>query len=400
MAAAMQDELACALQPPEGPRLTVLLVTNEFGGHEKMLLEWLREAQHQNCQIEVHCRNIPELQEQCAGAGLHVNAVAYAVPGQRGRISGIFRDLFATSRILRRTPSNSIVLFAPGVVQAAPWHILAAALCRRRMASYVPMAYRSRDMQFRFAILRDWFVRQMIRHVDIWITITEQQRRLLKDQWRISAPAYVIPNRLNLQGEETAVEPVSADEGHPTRVLFLGRFERNQKGLDWLVAELRRHRSSWLGRMSFVFQGQGEYEHALRQLALEISDDAVSIAPWGNVVQEMQRADVLLLPSRFEGFPLVAIEAAHHGVPVVASARAGLADVLLPECIFPLGDFEAMRKAIERMRDPHARIAALAHTRTRMRTLLSRDRFEQAVRDITRELAGDAPITRHASATS
>jgi len=366
-----------------------------------MLLEWLRESiQQGEGGIRIYCRNIPDLPQECAVAGMHADALAYAIPGQRGRFSEIFHDLVATLRILRRMPRDSIALFAPGVVQAAPWHIMVAALCRRRVASYVPMAYGSRDMCFRFATLRDWFVRQVIRNVDIWITITEQQRRLLKDQWRIRAPIYVIPNRLQLPGIEAICKPIPADQNRPIRVLFLGRFERNQKGLDWLVAELRRHRSFWVGRMQLVFQGQGEYEPALRELALEISDDAVSIAPWGDVSLEMQRADVLLLPSRFEGFPLVAVEATHYGVPIVASNQAGLADVLPPECIFPFGDFEAMSKAIERMRDPLTRSSVLVHARTRMRPLLLKDRFEQAVCDVTRELAGNAPITNHASATS
>jgi glycosyltransferase involved in cell wall biosynthesis len=253
-------------------------------------------------------------------------------------------------------------------------------------------------MHFRFATLRDWIARQVIRHVDIWITITEQQRRLLKDQWRIDAPIFVVPNRLKLPVAAATIKPIPADGRRPMRVLFLGRFERNQKGLDWLVTELRRHRSSWLGRLCFVFQGQGEYEQALQQLAQEIPDDAVSIAPWGDVLQEMQRADVLLLPSRFEGFPLVAVEATHYGVPIVASSQAGLADVLPPECIFPFGDFGAMSKALERMRNPLARASAVACAQTRMRPLLSTDRFEQAVSIVTRELAGNTTATNHASA--
>ncbi len=151
--------------------------------------------------------------------------------------------------------------------------------------------------------------------------------------------------------------------------------------------------------MKFVFQGQGEYEQALRQLALEMPDEAVSIAPWGDVLQEMQQADVLLLPSRFEGFPLVAVEAAHYGLPIVASNQAGLADVLPPECIFPFGDFEALSQAIERMRDPLVRTSAVAHARTRMKPLLSSDRFERAVANVTREFAGSAAGKSHASAT-
>jgi glycosyltransferase involved in cell wall biosynthesis len=113
----------------------------------------------------------------------------------------------------------------------------------------------------------------------------------------------------------------------------------------------------------------------------------------------MQRADVLLLPSRFEGFPLVAIEATHYGVPVVASSQAGLADALPQECIFPFGDFEALLKTIEHMRDPVARTSAATYAKTRMRDLLSDDKFEHAVANVTHEFAGVASGAGHVPAT-
>lgn len=400
MVPATQHEFACSLQHqhPAGSQVAVLLVTHEFGGHEKMLLEWLKVVQR-DIQIDIYCRNIPELPQQCGAAGLHADTFAYAIPSRRWRIFKTFDDLLKTLRIIRRMPADAVVLFAPGVVQTEPWHILAAALCRRRVASYVPMAYGSRDMRFRFAALRDWFARQVSRHVDLWITITEQQRRLLQGRWLVRAPIYVVPNRLQLPGTTAMVGPTQTEEHRSTRVLFLGRFEHNQKGLDWLVAELRRHRPLWVGRMRFVFQGQGEYEQQLRRLAVETAGDSVSVAPWGDGTQAIQQADVLLLPSRFEGFPLVAVEATHYGVPVVASNEAGLADVLPQECLFPFGDFEAMIRSIEHMRDSGARVSAVAHARARMQLLLSKDRFEQAVAHVIREFAGDIAGAQDSSAT-
>lgn len=380
------------------PCCHVLLTTTSFGGHERMLLEWLKEASRQRgLAIRIHCRNIPELIRECASAGFSVDASAYAIPERWRRISSIFRDLAATSVILRKTRVDSIALFAPGVVQTGLGHVLLAAIRRRRVACYVPMAYASRDMLFRYAVVRDWVARRVARHVGVWITITEQQRQLLNALWRVEAPVYTVTNRLRLLNEPVALAPVKR-QGGPLRVLFLGRFDRNQKGLDWLVAELRRHHSVWRGQARFVFQGQGEYEHALRQLALEMKDDLVSVAPWGDGTQAIQQADVVLLPSRFEGFPLVAIEAIHCGVPVVASNQSGLTDVLPTECLFPFGDFEAMISSIGHMRDSRTRASAVAHARARMQVLLSKERFEQGVAGIIREFAGGISGTRDSSA--
>jgi glycosyltransferase involved in cell wall biosynthesis len=366
-------------------QMKVLLLTKEFGGHEKMLLEWLKEALKQGLHIDISCRNITELKRESDERGLTINQFAYDNVDQRACLWATFCELIATLSLLRRISHDHIILFAPGVVQLPPWHSLMASLLGYRVASYIPMAYKSSDMRFRYAGLRDWFIRQLIRHVDIWITISEQQRQLLKGQWRIKAPIYVVPNRLELPHISKIHQSNSVCENRPTRVLFIGRFEPNQKGLDWLVDELRRNSASWVGRIEFIFQGKGEFEQVLRQLALEMPNNAVRIAPWGDVKQELLQADALLLPSRFEGFPLVAVEAAYYGIPIIASDKAGLSDVLPSESIFPFGDFESLMRSIDRIKDPFARSCSVNFTLTRMQSILSLGEFEQCVKNIVTE---------------
>jgi glycosyltransferase involved in cell wall biosynthesis len=62
----------------------------------------------------------------------------------------------------------------------------------------------------------------------------------------------------------------------------------------------------------------------------------------------MRRADVVVLPSREEGFGLVAVEAAVLGVPFVGSATGGLAEVcaILGHRTFTPGDEEALAAAV------------------------------------------------------
>jgi glycosyltransferase involved in cell wall biosynthesis len=62
----------------------------------------------------------------------------------------------------------------------------------------------------------------------------------------------------------------------------------------------------------------------------------------------MRAADLVVLPSREEGFGLVAAEAATLGVPFVGSAVGGLKDIcdLLGHPTFPLGDDAALARAI------------------------------------------------------
>jgi glycosyltransferase involved in cell wall biosynthesis len=70
-------------------------------------------------------------------------------------------------------------------------------------------------------------------------------------------------------------------------------------------------------------------------------------------------AAVVAVPSRREGFGLVAAEAMAHGKPVVASAVGGLLDLVVDGetgLLVPPGDVEALRAALERLLgDPELR---------------------------------------------
>lgn len=80
-------------------------------------------------------------------------------------------------------------------------------------------------------------------------------------------------------------------------------------------------------------------------------------------------ADVVVIPSRWEGFGLVAVEAMAAGVPVIASAVDGLVDVVGDAGILvPPEDVEALRDALLRVRDDsqlRAELAARGRIRAR-----------------------------------
>lgn len=72
----------------------------------------------------------------------------------------------------------------------------------------------------------------------------------------------------------------------------------------------------------------------------------------GDVRGVLSAADMLVMPSRWEGFGLAAAEAMAASLPVVASDVAGLRDVVLPHrtgLLVPCGDVVALAEAVERL---------------------------------------------------
>jgi glycosyltransferase involved in cell wall biosynthesis len=103
---------------------------------------------------------------------------------------------------------------------------------------------------------------------------------------------------------------------------------------------------------SFVLAliGEGPLREELESavISLGLSDRVTFLGAVSNPYPLMREADVLVLPSREEGFGLVAVEAAVLGVPFVGSAVGGLREVceVLGHRTFPLGDYNALAAAV------------------------------------------------------
>jgi glycosyltransferase involved in cell wall biosynthesis len=118
--------------------------------------------------------------------------------------------------------------------------------------------------------------------------------------------------------------------GRPTRngmleLLFVGRFDR-QKGLDILLAAA----AEFEGRVTVRVIGANVVDEAV---ARKIPSN-VTFLGWKSPLQieaELRNCDVVVMPSRWESFGLVALEAMRAGRPVLASRIGGLSEVVRDE---------------------------------------------------------------------
>ncbi len=116
-------------------------------------------------------------------------------------------------------------------------------------------------------------------------------------------------------------------------ILCLGRLAP-QKGFDLaLKAFAQVERAVPKARLMIV--GEGVEELALKQLAstLGIAEkvDFTGSVPPEDVYAVINKATMLLLPSRFEGLPLVALQAARMQRPIISSAVDGLPELVVDQ---------------------------------------------------------------------
>jgi len=107
----------------------------------------------------------------------------------------------------------------------------------------------------------------------------------------------------------------------PRRFLFTGRYE-NAKALDVLVEAYKRYRNSITDSWPLTCCGRGELASLLK--GVDGIEDRGFVQP-ADQQQLLAEHGAFLLPSRYDPWPLVLVEACAAGLPIVCSEACGSA---------------------------------------------------------------------------
>ena len=150
------------------------------------------------------------------------------------------------------------------------------------------------------------------RKLDHTIVLCQQDAETYNQYDPASKPV-VIYNPLTLK-------PGSPSTGKTKSFLAVGRFSRQHKGFDLLIEAFylfSQKNHEW--KLNIV--GEGVEENLYRSLIKKYNlDNRVTIYPFTNQIQDYySNAQIYVLSSRWEGMPLVLVEAMSHGLPIVTS---------------------------------------------------------------------------------
>jgi glycosyltransferase involved in cell wall biosynthesis len=171
---------------------------------------------------------------------------------------------------------------------------------------------------------------------------------------RLRRKFVVIPNFIETS-EFQPIERAAARTAYhltaeDTAIVYAGRLVQ-EKRVDLLIeafALLLPERPS--ARLFIAGEGPDNdrlQQQVTRQHVAQVS--FLGLLPKSEVHRLLAGADVLVLPSRFEGFPMVALEALAYGVPVVASDVGGIREILndgLERFIWNTADPEELKRKI------------------------------------------------------
>ncbi len=325
-------------------RIALCITELDVGGAERFLVELASRLDRNLFKPAIYCLG-PH--PHGAGTALVDRLSAAEVPVRFFDARGI-GDAFRVLRELR----NDFDRQRPALVQTFLWHanVLGTLAARglavsesdqRRVPIITGLRVAEPRRRWRQPIER-WLGRWADRHV----AVSEGVARFARERiGLVPEKIVVISNGVDVERfPAPAIDPRSLGVRQGRRfLLFVGRLDRqDQKGASRLID----HAPVLLNKLEkhdLVIVGDGPLAESLRRRAARLDlQDRVHWLGWRNDLPAiLAAADLLIVPSRWEGMSNVVLEAMASGKPVVAQAAEGISELLAdqPEQIVAVNDW-------------------------------------------------------------
>jgi glycosyltransferase involved in cell wall biosynthesis len=319
--------------PSERPSFPLFLITHEFypvsGGIATFAEEIARASANLGYDVEVWAQSAPGEPDKAWPFRLR----RMPLKGSHDFICQIrlARELVRYRRQLRNA---TVYIPEPGPMLTMMLLQFFAAFRPKRL---VLTFHGTEILRFADSPIRRWLAGRLIRHATRVSTLTTYTQELLLERFPHAAgKIFLTPGAL--RSDFAVVPRREARERGKIVVLTVGRLHPRKgqlvalEALQMLPSEVRSRIEYWIvgGR------NKGNYEDRLRERAA--GDSALTVRFFGNIPDEelsevYDRSDIFALTSinhghSVEGFGLVYLEAAAHGLPIVAHRVGGVPEAV------------------------------------------------------------------------
>jgi glycosyltransferase involved in cell wall biosynthesis len=217
-----------------------------------------------------------------------------------------------------------------------------------------------------------WQQARLLAHADRYVTVSDATARRLVALGLPAGPTSSLPNFVSAASFASSTR---ADRGE--YALVSGRLVE-EKGVDTAIAAARS------AGVPLVVAGDGPDAARLRALADGAEVRFTGRLDHHTLADVRARAAVVVVPSRWEEpCPYAALDALAAGVPVLASDRGGLPELVGSEAVLAPDDVPAWSRALDRLwRSPATRRERGATLLARARERFGEDRYYEGLMEI------------------
>ena len=215
---------------------------------------------------------------------------------------------------------------------------------KRGIITEAPLVY-SKPLLFHYArfLLQDYGFVKSIHYIFAIGTLTVKYYSFWSKKWRIFPFAYCTE-----YGEEEMQKPFTLPDYQHAKFLFVGSVDK-RKNVGIILKALHSLKGS------FIFDIIGDGQERKRLEGYVTAKQIQRIAFLGKLAMQqvheiMPQYDVLILPSRYDGWGAVVNEALQRGLFVICSDKCGAKDLLQDArcgCVFQSGNHKQLAAIIE-----------------------------------------------------
>jgi glycosyltransferase involved in cell wall biosynthesis len=294
-----------------------------------------------------------------------------------------------------KTLRPDLILAVQGNIEHSSLALHAALAAGIPSCSYIPVPHSNAQMGAKLGALRDQFCDHLFRLPDSFITITDEMANLLRARGA-TAPIHLVYNGVDTKrfqpGDREAARKELGLPTDKTLIGVIGRIEFRQKQQHLLVKAVSSD-ESLISSCHLVFAGDGPDSDNLRSM-IQNAGVSATVLPWCDPALLYRAVNAVVIPSRYEGLPLVMLEALASGVTVLGSDRDGMKDLLPPSCRFQPNDGAALGDRIARF-VAEACPAPEESLVNRVRETMSLDSFGSSFRSVVMGLAANQTPVSH-----
>ncbi|MGR0481454.1 MAG: glycosyltransferase [Candidatus Electronema sp. V4] len=345
--------------PPDRPRrVLIYLDSAAFGGHEVTLIEAVKGLLAEPTIAltllvpQANQRLLEQLKRLDLGGAAVIEHSFHTEPGD------VFRVLLRSPKVRRlrqelRRHQPDLVIVSQGAIALSACGLGAARSAGIPLMSFLPMAHPVALVRGQNGLairLQELLYRRLYALPNYFLTICTTAKEQLHRLHGVALERIFVQYfGLDYDRSQPLALPrksISATK----HVALIGRIEFQQKRHDFFLRHFAAQRSE-LPPLHIHLLGDGPDRERLLALTEELNlGDAVSFEGWAeNMDSWYQQLDAVLLPSRFEGVPVVMLEAMRWGLPVLASNLDGMAEMLPQDWLFPADDGAAMIRRLKTM---------------------------------------------------
>ena len=166
------------------------------------------------------------------------------------------------------------------------------------------------------------------RGIDRIVALSEAQKQDIMRLYEVPAGRVVVAGA---GFDDRLFRPAAKPRPEPVQIVYAGKLS-HAKGVPWLLRALDRlDFPAW--RLHLLGGGSGEEKEHCLQLAAQLGERVMvhGAMPQVRLAEILGHSHVLVLPSFFEGLPLVILEGLASGCRVVATDLPGAREVIGPD---------------------------------------------------------------------